>query len=1051
MRPRAHARAHRRRGRPAGPSTTGGACAPSTSPTRTSSPSGRTATSPATARSTPLLADDDVWEIMINAPDAIFVKRHRGASGYHDEVFHDDDHVVRTLTKILDDASAAHRKLDPAEGLQDAQLDNGARLHIVHGDIARGGHVMVNIRKFTGVAFRDARRAGRAGHARRAAGRRRSCGPASGPGSRSCSPAPPGSGKTTLLSCCAAELDPSLRVVIAEEVFEADVPSPNVASACRPEPARADRPAVDLRRLVAGFLRMAPDVAIVGEVRDREALPLLLTLSSGVKGFTTIHAGSARQALTRLRFICQLADTASELPLAALNSLVSARRSTSSCTAPATPDGPRVTEVVAVEDLAGGPDATQFTVTEVFRRARRDAAPRVDRAAAGPGRRAPSRRPASTCAACSASRTRPAGSATRRPRRRRPVRDCDARSGPGTVTALLLPLAAASASTSCTPRSPCGWRGVGLGARRRPHGATGAAAARRSGWSRPASTTCVRAEFARRRWPCCWSLGAALAFAVFGAILPAAGRSGWRSPPPSRSASYRARRADRRARAQEAWPRMIEEIRILTGSLGSLGPPGPVRGRPRGPRRDAARVRRRAPRVAASPPTSPAPLAVLKDRLADPTADATCETLLVAHERRRHRPRPPARRPWPRTGSRTSRAARTPGPSRPASASPGASCSSCRSAWRWPGCRSATGAQAYARRSASCSSLVAVAHGRRLLDVGRPHHAAARGGAGVRRDDHGCAVARRLSRSWVGATLVLRRSRVVRPPLARRPAAALRARRPGHRRRWPTGCCRSSRSARSSARSPRTVGERVARLFGVNEDLGRPPRARPHADLDATAFRVRQLGCGGRRLRRRRSPPPAIRPPALVVLLFLVGAPLLAFLVVEQQLAVGVRPLASAASSSSCPVVAEQLGMLLSAGYSLGAALNRLATRGQGACGQDLARVVGRIRQGSPRSTPCGSGPPSPTSTRVDRLVAVLALNREAGDLGRLISEEARAIRRDVQRELVEPIERREPAGLDPRHGRRARARRDLPGRPVHRGHAPLQHLLIPDTPGEHR
>ena len=40
----------------------------------------------------------------------------------------------------------------------------------------------------------------------------------------------PGSGKTTLLSCCAAELDPSLRVVVAEEVFEADVPLPNVAS-----------------------------------------------------------------------------------------------------------------------------------------------------------------------------------------------------------------------------------------------------------------------------------------------------------------------------------------------------------------------------------------------------------------------------------------------------------------------------------------------------------------------------------------------------------------------------------------------------------------------------------------------------------------------------------------------------------------------------------------------------------------------------------------------------------------------------------------------------
>ncbi len=40
-----------------------------------------------------------------------------------------------------------------------------------------------------------------------------------------------------------------------------------------------------------------------------EALPLLLTLSSGVKGFTTIHARSARQALSRLRFICQPGDT----------------------------------------------------------------------------------------------------------------------------------------------------------------------------------------------------------------------------------------------------------------------------------------------------------------------------------------------------------------------------------------------------------------------------------------------------------------------------------------------------------------------------------------------------------------------------------------------------------------------------------------------------------------------------------------------------------------------------------------------------------------------
>jgi pilus assembly protein CpaF len=317
---------------------------------------------------TELLADDDVWEIMVNAPDEIFVRRHSGGSSFHHEVFHDDDHVSRTLTKLLEDSAGSHRKLDPTEGLQDAQLDDGARLHIVHGDLSRGNHLMVNIRKFTGVAISSldelVARGTLSGTAARflaASVRARLSIVFAGA---------PGAGKTTLLSCCAAELDPSLRVVIAEEVFEADVPLANVAS-MQTRPARADRPEIDLRRLVAGFLRMAPDVAIVGEVRDREALPLLLTLSSGVTGYTTIHAGSARQALTRLRFVAQLADS-TQLPLAALNSLVSdavdlvvhAERGAA---------GPRVMSILAVEDLTAGPDAVQFTTTELFARARYDA------------------------------------------------------------------------------------------------------------------------------------------------------------------------------------------------------------------------------------------------------------------------------------------------------------------------------------------------------------------------------------------------------------------------------------------------------------------------------------------------------------------------------------------------------------------------------------------------------------------------------------------------------------------------------------------------------
>jgi pilus assembly protein CpaF len=90
-------------------------------------------------------------------------------------------------------------------------------------------------------------------------------------------------------------------------------------------------------------------------------------LSSGVQGFTTIHAGSARQALTRLRFICQLADTRSELPVSALNTLVSESIDlVVHCVRG--PSGPRVSSIVAVEDLTGPSDATQLTVTEVFAR-----------------------------------------------------------------------------------------------------------------------------------------------------------------------------------------------------------------------------------------------------------------------------------------------------------------------------------------------------------------------------------------------------------------------------------------------------------------------------------------------------------------------------------------------------------------------------------------------------------------------------------------------------------------------------------------------------------
>jgi hypothetical protein len=68
---------------------------------------------------------------------------------------------------------------------------------------------------------------------------------------------------------------------------------------------------------------------------------------------------------------------------------------------------------------------------------------------------------------------------------------------------------------------------------------------------------------------------------------------------------------------------------------------------------------------------------------------------------------------------------------------------------------------------------------------------------------------------------------------------------------------------------------------------------------------------------------------------------------------------------------------------------------------------MGRVRQGLTEVEAVQEWAAVVRVDALDRLVPVLALNSEAADLGRLISDEARSIRKDVQRELVETMERR--------------------------------------------
>ena len=99
--------------------------------------------------------------------------------------------------------------------------------------------------------------------------------------------------------------------------------------------------------------------------------------------------------------------------------------------------------------------------------------------------------------------------------------------------------------------------------------------------------------------------------------------------------------------------------------------------------------------------------------------------------------------------------------------------------------------------------------------------------------------------------------------------------------------------------------------------------------------------------------------------------------------------------------------MLLSAGFSVGATLDRLSRRGHGACATDLDRVCSRIRHGVGERAALEEWVDVSGVPAVRRLVAVLILDREAGDLGRLITNESRAVRREVHRELIETMERR--------------------------------------------
>jgi pilus assembly protein CpaF len=239
----------------------------------------------------PYLDDGEIEEIWINEPGRVFVAR-RGRSELTTTILRADE--VRDLVERM--LKSSGRRVDLSTPFVDASLPDGSRLHVVIPDITRRDWA-VNIRKFvvtansldelvalgtvTPQASRFLEAAVCAGLNIIVAG-----------GTQA--------GKTTLLNCLGASIPARERVVTCEEVFEIRLPLPDVVSMQTRQANLEGTGEVRLRRLVKEALRMRPERLLVGEVRQEECLDLLIALNSGLPGMCTIHANSAREAITKL-------------------------------------------------------------------------------------------------------------------------------------------------------------------------------------------------------------------------------------------------------------------------------------------------------------------------------------------------------------------------------------------------------------------------------------------------------------------------------------------------------------------------------------------------------------------------------------------------------------------------------------------------------------------------------------------------------------------------------------------------------------------------------
>ena len=245
-----------------------------------------------------LLDDESIEEIWINSPTRVFAAR----NGRTELV-----PLIMSAQEIRDSIERmlawSGRRVDLSQPFVDAQLPNGARLHVVIPNIT-SEYWTVNIRKRAIRAFSlsDLIKVGtvdenlaqllhdllRANVNILVSGATQA-------------------GKTTVLNCLLGELQKSSRLITIEEVFEL---TPKVADhvAMQTRQASLDGAGeVTLRMLIRESLRMRPTHVVIGEVRGAEALDLLLAFNSGIPGAASIHANSSVDALRKMSALTLLA------------------------------------------------------------------------------------------------------------------------------------------------------------------------------------------------------------------------------------------------------------------------------------------------------------------------------------------------------------------------------------------------------------------------------------------------------------------------------------------------------------------------------------------------------------------------------------------------------------------------------------------------------------------------------------------------------------------------------------------------------------------------